>query len=891
MPIPQATRPQNVIISAQNGLALDSGSTVKSANGSPSIIANLGGVTTTLGNTVNVGGIVSVPGVNLGTGDTINGNIVTGGIVTNPLGSSTITGSTSSLQTIGTSAPVEGSVTFPATTPAGVTVPSGSRSLAPGSYGAVTVNAGGRLALTSGTYVFNSLSVAAGATLDLTESTGQVVVYVYSGFQFAGTETQHGGDGQVLIADFNGALDFITSPFRGTVSVQTGSIQLVSTAPVTYAGAFYGASVHVGANNTVLGLTSTLPPPPSSPAVVPQPLPPPPAEPGCYAYVLNQWQEITCATDAFIDANFSHPDVQVGLQSFASQPLVSGQVEVTIPQVTSENNAFLASTAGIEPSCQSSGNPVANQWSIQTNTNTWPIPAGIPVTGPTDAGVHQATTQFTIQSDGSTIVACIWVIDVTAQDYSHKKCAPMVGTPRAAGLQAFDTGNVEGIINSNGTLSIVAQASWAAPGTASAYATNITDTFHMAGNWTSVGGGILGLQNCSQAQFKNAEVVTLVAASTCAGDTQASSPVCSGATFEANADSFIGSEGTIETNNLSNIGQPTLAWPNADLAVSNVTATTSGSCLGPSHAYVQDNATDFGATPSNLGGQVFWESPDIFLVPHGTTVDLTSVSTETLLTPNTQFDVYVRVHNDLGCSNVTGAKAQVFLADPSALSAQWDPITNMEYVGDNMSSTGVTVPQGGEALIGPLTFTAPSTGGHKCLLADIEADGESAPTNYSDTAGANQVAQRNIQFGGTCEYPLTNGTTGSGTLALTLTVTPPLGDGPILTGTPDVEFTFDDSDSSWYSVWSTQNGVGAFFTVTHNSSAGTTTVRLGVPGLTLNSVPLAAGASRNVTGTASLTAGAPAATLQIAATLTDSGGNTIASNGGSCNFPAPPPLM
>lgn len=258
MPIPLAASPQNVIISAQNGLALDNGSTVESADGSPSVIANLGGITTTLGDTVDVGGIVSVPGVNLGTGDTVNGNIVTGGIVTNPFGSSTVTGTISSLQTIFTSAPAEGTVTFPTTSPAGVTVSSGTQSLAPGSYGAVSVSAGATLALTAGTYIFTSLTVAAAAILDLTETGSTIVIYVYNGFQFAGDEVQHGGDGQVLVADFNGTFDQITSAFRGTLSVQTGSIQLVSTTPATYAGGFYGASVHVGANNTVLGLADAL---------------------------------------------------------------------------------------------------------------------------------------------------------------------------------------------------------------------------------------------------------------------------------------------------------------------------------------------------------------------------------------------------------------------------------------------------------------------------------------------------------------------------------------------------------------------------------------------------------------------------------------------------------
>jgi hypothetical protein len=895
-PVPQATRPQNVIISAQNGLALDSGSTVKSANGSPSIIANLGGIATTLGNMVKVGGIVSVPGINLGTGDTINGNIVTGGIVTNPLGSSTITGTTSSLQTIGTSAPVEGTVTFPATSPAGVTVSSGTRTLAPGSYGAVNVT-GGTLALTAGTYLFTSLSVSAGATLDLTETGGRIVVNVFNGFQFAGNEVQHGGDGQVLISDFNGTIDSITSPFRGTVSVQTGSIQLISTAPVTYAGSFFGASVHVGANNTVLGLSLALPPPPSSPAIPPPPLPPPPTEIGCFAYVLNAWQAVTCATDAFINT-FPHPDMQLEIDgSSASQPLVFGEVGATLPQVGSEQDVILPTGPSLNPSCPASGTSVANQFSVQANTNTYTVPAGT-IVGGKNVGGHAGWTQFTIQSYNGQNLVCIWNIDTQGGvpdsmgrypgDFSQRKCYSPVGLQRAGGFEAFDQGSVAGYVNGNGTISIVAALSWVAPGQPTTYATTFKDTYGLSGQWNSVGGGLIGLGNCSQAQFTSAEVVTQVAASTCANDTLATSTVCAPPTFQPNASVYFSGDGTAESNNLTNTGAESLGWVNADLAVSNATATTSGSCLGPSHAYVQDNATDFGATPSNQGGQVFWESPDIFLVPHGTVVNLTSVSTETLLVPNQQFDVYVRVHNDLGCSAVTGAKTQVFLADPSALSTQWAPITSGQYVGNNGSSTGVTVPAGGEALIGPLTFTGPATGSHKCILADIEADGESAPANTSNTTGSNQVAQRNIQFGGACQYPLTNGSTSNGNLSLTLTVTPALGDGPVLTGTPDVEVAFDDSDSSWYNVWSTQLGVGAFFTVTHNSGTGKTTVRMGSPGLTLNTVPLAAGASRNVTGTASLTPGASAATVQIGATLKDSSGNTLAQNGGSCNFTAPP---
>jgi hypothetical protein len=300
---------------------------------------------------------------------------------------------------------------------------------------------------------------------------------------------------------------------------------------------------------------------------------------------------------------------------------------------------------------------------------------------------------------------------------------------------------------------------------------------------------------------------------------------------------------------------------------------------------MRDNLIDYGATPSNLGDQVFWESPDIFLVPQGTPVDLNAVSTETILTPGGSFDIWIRVHNDLGCNNVTGAKALVYLADPSALSMQWTPVTGGQYVGPNGGATGVTVPTGGQALIGPLSFTAPTTGlgnGHKCIIAAIEADGEAAPANNFDAPNSNQVAQRNIEFVGPCVYPLTNGTTSGGNAQITLSVTPTTGTTPSLTTLPDIEVSFDDSDSSWFNVWSAQPGAGSTFAVTHSGSS--TIVRLGAFSVAQNSVPLAAGQSRTATGTINLDNMTPTATLQIAATLTESGGggNVVVANGGSC---------
>jgi hypothetical protein len=187
-------------------------------------------------------------------------------------------------------------------------------------------------------------------------------------------------------------------------------------------------------------------------------------------------------------------------------------------------------------------------------------------------------------------------------------------------------------------------------------------------------------------------------------------------------------------------------------------------------------------------------------------------------------------------------------------------------LGDNLSTTGITVTAGTENLIGPIPFTAPTTGigdGHKCILAAIEADGEGPITGTAstDAPNSNQIAQRNLQFVGTCEHPLTNATTSSGSVQLTLTVTPDTGTPPSLTALPDVGVTFDDADSTWFNAWSSQAAGEAqpTFQVTHDATANTTTVRLGTFSIVLNPVTLAAGASRNATGNFNLASGGASA--------------------------------
>src|SRR5208282_3387881 len=126
-------------------------------------------------------------------------------------------------------------------------------------------------------------------------------------------------------------------------------------------------------------------------------------------------------------------------------------------------------------------------------------------------------------------------------------------------------------ITSNDTLSMVASFSWL-PGGPQTFAVTTADTLGLTGNWSEVSGGILGQGDCSQAQFSDTEVLTQIQASTCQGDTQQSSPVCANAAIQPGAFASINPVGTVETSDLTAVGQPAVAFLNADLAVANLTA-------------------------------------------------------------------------------------------------------------------------------------------------------------------------------------------------------------------------------------------------------------------------------------------------------------------------------
>jgi hypothetical protein len=128
------------------------------------------------------------------------------------------------------------------------------------------------------------------------------------------------------------------------------------------------------------------------------------------------------------------------------------------------------------------------------------------------------------------------------------------------------------------------ELSWVAPGQASSYLVSAADSNGLAGHWSNLGGGVLGLGNGSGAVFGATETWTTVKVSSCAGDTQASDPTCSTTpTLQPNVQLGL-SEVSAEWTNLLYVPtgkgpSGTLTYLNSDLATSTSIESTSGACL------------------------------------------------------------------------------------------------------------------------------------------------------------------------------------------------------------------------------------------------------------------------------------------------------------------------
>jgi hypothetical protein len=500
-------------------------------------------------------------------------------------------------------------------------------------------------------------------------------------------------------------------------------------------------------------------------------------------------------------------------------------------------------------------------------------------------------------------------------------------------FQAFDFASVAGStytdgVNPNQTdLGLVVALSWFANSTLVAndyrglYAVVAKDRYGLGQtpggtpNWTSISGTVLGYGSCSTATFpQDTMVYTSIQAGNCAvattpfssaypadlswpGLCQNSLQIAPNAGPQYSTHNY-----TDESNNLNIITNipnvaypPTLGYSTAgdNFLEVHYLASVGGSCpASASRVYVKDNPQDYGSTPSNLGGEPFWESPDIIVVPHNQAVTKDTAPSDPHVTAGQTYDVWVRVHNDFSCSQATGVTAQVWWGDPVAGSPNWQQVA---FEG----SGPVTVDPEGHNIVGPFTWTVPNTSNispHECLMADIQANGETYPSNLFDAPDQYQTAQRNLEIGGTCSWTLTNANTSAAQLSVSLktqVAASPNASQLYTVGTNDlIQVVFDDPNKTLYNAWEQNTSQPPEnCSVTWASNTGST----GQPGTTIR---MNAGGSYSAVWGATLVAGAstvltatvePAlfsgTTVDLAiGTYLNGPNGQLVLNGGTCSF-------
>ena len=354
-----------------------------------------------------------------------------------------------------------------------------------------------------------------------------------------------------------------------------------------------------------------------------------------------------------------------GVQTTDPHGLKYGQVDTVIvdipPSTTAQPNEINDCFSGQMGFCPNIGT-TPNTFSIQLNTNIFSPqtgPAAFPL-GSANGGASpgwlpgdRAWAQFTIQSFGvsNTFDVCIFQNDFDqgkqfTTDSNLAYISQCVQTSASGGfatqgrdLQPLDFASVAGFafLDADGVdndLGVVAQLSWWDPMSdpdnfRGLYATVATDVYDIgpAGGWTTASGTLLGVGFGSMAKFNSATVFTRVTAGNCAtptsgtGTGQISSPCQS--TLPLSGASESTQQYTDESNNLSVVPSTQLALGltsdgNSDLTMQYLASTgVNPQCDTTPHVFVRDYDQDNGSTPSNLGGQAFWESPDVVLVAAG----------------------------------------------------------------------------------------------------------------------------------------------------------------------------------------------------------------------------------------------------------------------------------
>jgi DNA-binding protein YbaB len=224
---------------------------VGSTPGTFAAMANAGSGQTSLSTDIQVGNVWSRGPVTLADRGQVNGFIKTNQTVTR--GNNTVVTGTITQNGFVQLPNFGFSVTFPGTNSGAVTLPPNTpKTLAPGSYAALVVNAGSTLSLSTGTYFFTSFDIESGGTISCSSTGGQVIVYVSGSVIYRGRIVEKtGGRPKFFMGAFGTGSIPLGGPFTGTLAAPSAQIVLNTVAAPGHSGAFFGQDIQVDPNQTI----------------------------------------------------------------------------------------------------------------------------------------------------------------------------------------------------------------------------------------------------------------------------------------------------------------------------------------------------------------------------------------------------------------------------------------------------------------------------------------------------------------------------------------------------------------------------------------------------------------------------------------------------------------
>jgi hypothetical protein len=217
---------------------------VQVVSGGPGGVGNAGSTLTEAGNDTRLGDIVSVARVllrdrvtvqgairsastiTLGNGDVISGPIVPSTPVTLP--------PVPDLTGVVFPPPTGGNRTFNTTT-----------TLAPGSYGSVTLNSPARVSLSAGSYFFQQLTLNSGASLVI-PAAGVVKLFVSGGLAYRSQVIHSGGQAAQIFLGYNGtASPVLEAQFQGTLIAPRATVSMGTASARQFRGRFFARGLEI----------------------------------------------------------------------------------------------------------------------------------------------------------------------------------------------------------------------------------------------------------------------------------------------------------------------------------------------------------------------------------------------------------------------------------------------------------------------------------------------------------------------------------------------------------------------------------------------------------------------------------------------------------------------